>query len=271
MRNTVRSCALACVVILGIAAMPASAMTIDQAVSDTTAFCEWALGFNFDPATVQAVRDGVTSDMASNPSGSAATIKDMDDTMAWVNSNSPARVALLRSLIEPQLIAAWQGDTSASAASGKAVVAAWEKHHEIIANGTPPLRASVVKSYIAMFEFLSKQAGKSVPAGVADHAAFTKHVAALYSQAPPDQQMQFNGVQTLWLALQDAWASATPAQQNAMRAQWRGTAPVAAVARPTAPPHSGFSGQTWSVERWSEHNFVSNEGQMMLNNWSNPF
>jgi hypothetical protein len=269
-RNIVFVCALTCVVTLNITAAPASATTTDQAVSDTVAFCEWALGFKFDPATVQAVREGYATDSASDPSGTAATIKDMHDTIAWVQSN-PARSPLLRSLIEPQLIAAWQTDTSASAATGKTLVAAWQKHHQIIASGTPPLRASVVNSYIAMFEFLSKQAGKPVPPSVADHAQFTRHVAALYSAATPDQQMQFNNVQTLWLALQDAWASATPAEQNAMRAQWRGTAPVAHVPMPTAPPRSGFTGQTWSVQHWEEHNFVSSEGQSMLNSWSNPF
>ena len=257
---------------LGLAS-PASALTTDQVVNDTQPFVEWALGFKLDSASIQSIREGVATDMRSDPAGAQATVKDMNTVMAWVHSHSDAEVAMLRSLIEPQLIAAWQGDTSASGATGRTLIAAWEKHHRIIAKGTPPLRESVAKSYIAMFEFLCKQTGRQVPAAVANHAQFKQHIASLYAAASPADQMKFNGVQTLWLSLQSVWSGLSPAQQAAMRQQWRNPSHTSfvSVPQPAPPPSSGFTGQTWTVQRWSEHNFVESESESMMSSWSNPF
>src|SRR5579872_287306 len=265
-----RSLSLCCIAFVLLLA-PASAATVDQAVTDTRAFVEWSLGFKLDSAGVQAIRDGITTDMSSDAAGSQAVVNDMNTVMAWVHGHSPADSKLLRSLIEPELIAAWQADTSASAATGKTLVAEWRKHHQIVADGTPPLRASVVNSYIAMFEFLSKQAGRPVPPAIADRAQFTQHVASLYSSASPADQMKFNKVQTLWLALQEAWNSATPVQQAAMRQYWRTGRTTAAMPEPTARPGSGFTGQTWTVDRWKEHLFVESQSESMMSSWSNPF
>ena len=273
MRNALR-CTVLCAAALALSiSSPAAAMTTDEIVNDTRVFVEWALGFKLDPAAVQSIHDATTKDMSTDPAGVQATVKDMNDTMAWVNSHSPQDGEMLRSLIEPQLIAAWQGDTSASAATGKLIVAEWEKHKVIIASGTPPLRQSVVNSYIAMYEFIAKQAGEPVPPELANHAQFRKQVAAQYAAASPDAQMKFNKVQTLWLALQSMWQSATPAQQAALRQQWSGSSSSSAVANvPTPrPQHGGFSGQTWNEEQYKEKLFVDGEAQVMMSTWTNPF
>ncbi len=264
-------CSIVFVLLVAPAYAPASAATVDQAVTDTRAFVEWSLGFRLDPAGVQAIRDGITTDMASDQAGSQAVVNDMNTVMAWVHGHSTADSELLRSLIEPQLIAAWQADTSASAATGKTLVAEWRQHHQIVADGTPPLRASVVNSYIAMFKFLSKEAGKPVPAAVANRTQFTQRVASLYSSASPADQMKFNKVQTLWLSLKEAWNNATPAEQAAMRQYWRTGRTTAVVPMPTAKPGSGFTGQTWTVDHWKEHLFVESQSESIMSNWSNPF
>jgi predicted SnoaL-like aldol condensation-catalyzing enzyme len=132
----------------------------DQQVNDTRAFIEYAFGFQLDGPTVQLIRDGLTRDMAKNESGSMATLNDMNTFMSYVHSHPAASGALLRTYVEPELVAAFQADTSD--ATSKALVAAWRAHNHIIADGRPPLRKGVVDSYIAMFEFISKQAGKQV-------------------------------------------------------------------------------------------------------------
>jgi hypothetical protein len=276
MRHPGYRCLAICAAVLALTTTsPASAMTTDEVVNDTRTFVEWAFGFKLDPAAVQSIRAGTAIDMSSDPANVEANVKDMNDTMAWVGSHSAREGTLLRSLIEPELVAAWQGDTSASAATAKTLVAAWEKHNVIIASGTPPLRQKVVNSYISMFEFLSKQAGKSVPSAVSNHAQFTKQVAAQYSAASPDVQIQFNKVETLWYALQAMWQEATPAQQAAMRQQWRGSSSSGAIASAharTAPPRQGaFSSQTWNEGSYKEHLFVSSQAQVMMSTWSNPF
>jgi hypothetical protein len=250
---------------------PAVAGSDDQAVNDTRAFIEWVFGFKLDAPTMQAIRDGTAIEMSKDPAGVQAAVQDMDNVMAWVAKHSAGERALLRSLIEPQLVAASQADTGPGSDTSKRLVAAWRAHNHIIADGTPPLRRSVVDSYIAMFEFISKHAGKTEPAGVANHDQFAKRVAAQYASASPDMQMKFNNVQTLWLATQALWAQATPAQQKALSAQWRGTAKPVAAAPKAAPPKSGLSGQTWNLKRYEEHLFVQSAGQVIMSTWSNPF
>jgi len=258
------------IVALAISA-PASAGNDDRIVNDTRAFVEWAFGFKLDATIVQEIRDGVAIDAASDPSSVQASVQDMDNVMAWVAGHSAAERALLRSLIEPQLVALWQADTGPSSVASKRLVAAWRAHNHVVADGVPPLRRAVVDAYVAMFEFISKQAGKTVPAGIANHEQFAKHVAAQYAVASPDMQMKFNNVQTLWLATQVLWAQATPAQQSAFRAQWRGMAKPVAAAPRAAPAQSGFSAQTWNAQRYSEHLFVQGEARVMMSTWSNPF
>jgi hypothetical protein len=250
---------------------PAAAVeSSDQAATDTRAFVEWALGFTLDPATLQALRAGTATDMARDPAMVQGVVQEMDDVMAWVRTHPPADRTLLRSLIEPQLIAAWQADTGASSDTSRRLIAAWRAHNRIIAGGTPPLRRSVVDAYLAMFEFLSKQTGKPVPAEVANHAQFAQRVAAQYTAAPPAMQMQFNEVQPLWLAMQMLWAQSTPAQQAALRAQLRSAAPVAAG--PTsAPARTGLGGQTLLLGRYKEHLFVQQQARVWMSTWTNPF
>ncbi len=249
---------------------PAAAAGIDQAVNDTTNFIQWAFGFKLDAAATQSIRQGTATDMASDPASVQSGVSDMDTVMAWVAQHPASDSAMLRSLIEPQLIAAWQADTSASSATSRTMVAAWRKHNKIIAEGSPPLRRSVVDSYIAMFEFISKQAGKTVPAGIANHDQFARRVASQYAAAPAASQMQFNQIQPLWLSLQVLWAQASPAQQNAFRAAWRAK-PVAVKPPPTAGPHAGLSGNVSAEERYKEHMFVSMESQSIISSWTNPF
>jgi hypothetical protein len=267
--------ALYCAIALCAAALtlapssPASAITTDKATNDARVFIEWAFGFQLDPATVQSIHDGMASDLASDPAGTQATIKDMNNVMAWVNSHSVQQRALARSLIEPRLVAAWQGDTSSTAASAKAIVAAWEQHNVIIANGTPPLRHKIAADYIAMYEFIAKEAGKPIPPALANHAQFYKQVAAQYSAASPAMQMQFNQVQTLWYAVQIMWKNATPAQRAAIRQQWRGGSSTSnAVAAGQPPAQAGFTGQTSSIGNYKEHLFVSSQAQVMMSNWT---
>lgn len=248
---------------------PASAMTADEASNDARVFVEWAFGFKLDPATVQSINDGMATSLASDPAGTQKTIKDMNDIMAWVHSHSRQQSALLRSLVEPQVVATWQGDTSATAADSKAIVAAWEQHNVIIANGTPPLRKKIAADYIAMYQFIAKEAGKQVPPAIANHDQFYKQVAVQYTAATPALQMQFNNVQTLWLSMQSQWKNATPAQRAAMRQQWRGGPSTSSgVAAGQPPAQAGFAGQTSAMERYKEHTFVSEQAQVMLSNWS---
>jgi hypothetical protein len=252
---------------------PALASSTDQAASDTTKFVEWALGFKLDPAAVQSVRDNVAIDMSSDPSGAQATVNDLNKVMAWAAKHSASDNAILRSLVEPQLIAAWQGDTSASSATGRTLVAAWRKHNKIIAEGTPPLRRSVVDAFIAMYEFTAKQAGKPVPAAIADHNGFARRIAGQYPGAPAEAQMKFNQLVPWWLSLQSLWAQATPAEQNALRAAFRGK-PVAAQPPPTSAPQSGFSGNI-SVEeglkKMEMKHWMSSQAQNYMTGWSNVF
>jgi hypothetical protein len=251
----------------------ASASSTDQVVNDTRSFIEWAFGFKLTPALVQTIREGTTIDMSSDAAGVQATVKDINTVMAWVHKHRASDSLMLRSLIEPQLIAAWQGDTSASAATGKALVEAWRNHNQIIADGTPPLRRSVVDAYIGMFEFISKQAGKSVPAGISNHEQFAKRVAGQYPSASPEAQLQFNKVQTLWLSLQTIWARSTPSQQAALRQQWRGYSdkPVAVAPRKPATQQSqSLSRQTFDVERYKEKLFVDAQQREYFATWTNP-
>jgi hypothetical protein len=248
---------------------PAFAMTTDEATNDTRVFIEWAFGFKLDPATVQSIHDGTASDLASDPAGTQTNIKDMNDIMAWLTSHSVEQRFLLRTLVEPRLVAAWQGDTSATAATSKAIVAAWEKHNVIIANGTPPLRHKIAADYIAMYQFIAKVAGKPVPPAIANHAQFYKQVAAQYSAASPAMQMQFNSVQTLWYSVMVMWKNATPAQQAAIRQQWRGGSSTSnAVAAAQPPAQAGLNGQTSAMERYKEHLFVSSQAQVMMSTWT---
>ena len=252
--------------------LPGAALTTDQVTSTTRAFVEWAFGFKLDPASVQSIHDGTVIDMSSDPAGVQTAVKDMNTTMTWLKSHTPQDSQMLRSLIEPELVAAWQHDTGASSGTSKALFATWEKHKHILADGTPPLRESVVNSYIALYEFIAKQTGKPVPAAIANHAQFRKQVAAEYSAASPDMQMRFNKVQTLWLAVHNIWQSATPAQQAAMRKEWRNPSSGAhAAAAAPQPQHGGFSGQTWNEEQYKEHLFVEGESEVMMSSWSNPF
>jgi hypothetical protein len=237
---------------------------------DTRAFVEWAFGFKLDQTALQSIHDGTVIDFSSDPAGVVSAVKDMDNVTAWAGKHTAADSAMLRSLIEPQLIAAWQADTSASAGTSKTLVAAWRKRNQIIAEGRPPLRRAVVDAYIAMFEFTSKQAGKTVPAAIANHDQFARRIAGQYTTAPPESQMKFNQVQPLWLSLKALWAQATPAQQNAFRAVWRGK-PVAIKPPPTAAPQAGLSGNVSAEERYKEHMFVSMESQSIVSSWSNPF
>jgi len=272
MRNaTHRLVAIAASVVALAISPPAVAGNDDQVVNHTRALIEWVFGFKLDATTMQAIRDGTAIDMAKDPAGVQASVQDMDNVMAWVAKHSAGDRALLRSLIEPQLVAAFQADTDPSSDTSKRLVVTWRAHNHPIAEGTPPLRRAVVDSYVAMFEFISKHAGKSVPAGIANHDQFAKRVAAQYAAASPDMQMKFNNVQTLWLATQALWAQATPAQRNALSAQWRGTAKPVAAAPKAAPPKSGLSGQTWNLKRYEEHLFVQNAGQVIMSTWSNPF
>jgi hypothetical protein len=248
----------------------ALAAGIDQVVNDTTSFIEWAFGFKLDAAAVQSIRQGTATDMASDPASVQSGVSDMDNVMAWVAKHSPSDSAMLRSLIEPALVAAWQADTGASSDTSRTLVAAWRKHNQIIAEGRPPLRRAVVDAYIAMFEFISKQAGKTVPAGITNHDQFARRVASQYAAAPPASQMQFNQIQPLWLSLRALWAQATPAEQNAFRAAWRGK-PVAAKPPPTAAPQAGLGGQVSAEEKYKEHMFVSMESQSIISSWTNPF
>jgi hypothetical protein len=250
---------------------PAVAGNDDQVVNHTRALIEWVFGFKLDATTMQAIRDGTAIDMSKDPAGVQASVQDMDNVMAWVAKHSAGDRALLRSLIEPQLVAAFQADTDPSSDTSKRLVVAWRAHNHPIAEGTPPLRRAVVDSYVGMFEFISKHAGKSVPAGIANHDQFAKRVAAQYAAASPDMQMKFNNVQTLWLATQALWAQATPAQRNALSAQWRGTAKPVAAAPKAAPPKSGLGAQTFNEERYKEHLFVLGQSRAIMSTWSNPF
>ena len=153
----------------------------DQQVNDTRAFIEYAFGFSLDANTVQLIRDGLTSDMAKNESGSLATLNDMNTFMSYVHSHPAASGALLRTCIEPELVAAFQADTSDP--TSRALVATWRAHNHIVADGRPPLRKDVVESYIAMFEFISKQTGKQVPAEIKNHSQFSARVARQYATA----------------------------------------------------------------------------------------
>jgi len=242
-------------------------------VNDTRAFIEYAFGFQLDGPTVQLIRDGLTRDMAKNESGSMATLNDMNTFMSYVHSHPAASGALLRTYVEPELVAAFQAD--ASDATSKALVAAWRAHNHIIADGRPPLRKGVVDSYIAMFEFISKQAGKQVPSEIKNHPQFTARVARQYAAATPDSQLQFNRVQTLWLALQTMWAQASPAEKIALRQQWRGSpgqaAAQAQIEKPSTSAQSGFSGQISDEERYKEKLFVDSESRVWMSTWTNPF
>ncbi|HXM19016.1 MAG TPA: hypothetical protein VN934_09410 [Candidatus Tumulicola sp.] len=249
---------------------PALGASTDQALSINKSFIEWAFGFKLDSATLQSIRQGIVVDTASDPAGSQSSLDNMSTVMAWVAKHSPSESRLLRSVVEPNLVAQWQTDTGSSAFASKAVIAAWRKHNRIIAEGRPPLRRSVVNAYIAMYEFTAKQAGKPVPAAIADHAGFARRVAGQYAAAPADSQMKFNQIQPLWLSFQALWAQSTPAQQNALRAAFRAK-PVAVRPPPTAAPQSGLSGNVSAEEKYKEHLFVQNEGQSMMSNWSNPF
>jgi hypothetical protein len=237
---------------------------------DIRSFFEWALGFKLDPATVQSIGEGTAVDMSSDPAGVQSTVRDMYSIGAWVSKHSALESAMLRSLIEPQLVAGWQADTGNGSATSRALVAAWRTHNQIIAEGRPPLRRAVVDAYIAMFEFTSKQAGKTVPAEIASHDQFAKRIAAQYAAVPPAAQMQFNQIQALWLALQSLWAQATPAQQNTLRAQWRGK-PVAFKRPPTAAPQAGFSGNISAAAQYQQPSFVGGQSGVMLTTYSNPF
>lgn len=207
----------ACVLVL-VSSLPSRADTpSDQQVSHVKAFLEFALGFSLNDETMRYVRAGLANDMSTNPAGAAATFKDMDTVMAAVGSQSSAANAVLRSLLEPQLIAAWQGDMSDPTGSSQALVAQWRKHNHIIAEGRPPLRRKVANAFIAMIEFLCKESGKPVPSALASHSKFRSRLAKQYAAAPSDGQLNFNKVETLWLALQTEWKNATPAQRAAMR------------------------------------------------------
>jgi len=259
----------------GFIALSASAVLADasdQQVNDTRAFIEYAFGFSLDAPTVQLIRDGLTSDMAKNESGSLATLNDMNTFMSYVHSHPAASGALLRTYVEPELVAAFQADTSD--ATSRALVATWRAHNHIVADGRPPLRKDVVDSYIAMFEFISKQAGKQVPAEVKNHSQFSTRVARQYATATPDSQLQFNRVQTLWLALQTIWAQATPAEKAALRQQWRAPTQANAhahIATASSPAQSGFSGQIFNEEKYKEKLFVDGETQVYMATWTNPF
>jgi hypothetical protein len=252
---------------------PASAASTDQAANDTVRFVEWALGFKLDAATVQSIRDGTAIDMSSDPSGSQATVNDMDSVMAWAAKHSASDNAILRSLVEPQLIAGWQVDTGASSASERTLVAAWRKHNKIVAEGTPPLRQSVIDAFIAMYEFTAKQAGKPVPAAIADHKGFARRIAGQYPGAPAEAQMKFNQLVPWWLSLQSLWAQASPAERNTLRAAFRGK-PVAAQPPPTPAPQSGLSGNI-SVEqglkKMEMNHWMSSQAQSYMSGWSNVF
>ncbi len=249
---------------------PATAASTDQALNTNKNFIEWAFGFKLDSATLQSIRKGIVVDTQSDPAGSQTSLDYMNTVMAWVAQHSPSESRLLRSLVEPTLVATWQVDTGSSAFASRAVIAAWRKHNHIIAEGTPPLRRSVVNAYIAMFEFISKQAGKPIPALIANHDGFAKRVAGQYAAAPAASQMQFNQIQPLWLSIQDVWAQATQAQQNALRASWRGRS-VAAKPPQVAVPNQGASGQVSAEEKYKEHLFVESESESIMSNWSNPF
>ncbi len=237
-------------------------MTIVLA-DDTRAFIEWAFGFKLDAATVQSIGEGTATDMASDPAAAQATVKDMYVVGVWVAKHSASDSAMLRSLIEPQLVAAWQADTGAGSATSRALVAAWRRHNQIIAEGRPPLRRAVVDAYIAMFEFTSKQAGKPIPGQIANHDQFAKRVAAEYAAAPAAAQMQFNQIQPLWLSLQSLWAQAAPAQQNAFRVVWRGK-PIAVTAPPTATPQAGLSGNISAAQEYQQKAFVDEQLRSMI-------
>jgi hypothetical protein len=248
---------------------PALGASTDQALSLNKSFIEWAFGFKLDSATLQSIRKGIVVDTASDPAGSKSSLDYMNTVMAWVAQHSPSESRLLRSVVEPNLVAQWQTDTGSSAFASKAVIAAWRKHNHIIAEGTPPLRRSVVNAYILMFEFISKQTGRTVPAQIANHNAFASQVATQYAAATPDMQMRFNQIQSLWLSIQDLWAQATPAQQNALRASWRGSS-VAARAQRIAVPNQNAGGQVSAEEKYKEHLFVSSQSQVMMSTWTNP-
>ncbi|HXM19015.1 MAG TPA: hypothetical protein VN934_09405 [Candidatus Tumulicola sp.] len=252
---------------------PALALSTDQAESDITKFVEWAFGFKLDAAAVQSIRDGTAIDMSSDPSGAQATVNDMDNVMAWAAKHSASDNAILRSLVEPQIIAAFQADTGASAATERTLVAAWRKHNKIIAEGTPPLRQSVVDAFIAMYEFTAKQAGKPVPAAIADHAGFARRIAGQYPGAPAEAQMKFNQFVPWWLSLQSLWAQATPAEQHALRAAFRGK-PVAAQPPPTPAPQSGLSGNISTaqlIKKIEMQHWTSSQAQHMMEGWSSVF
>jgi len=247
----------------------------DQQVNATRGFLEYALGFPFDAATVQSIRDGMTIDMSTDATGAQNTLADMDKVMRWVHAQPAASGALLRSLIEPALIANFQTDTSASSATSKALVAAWRRHNHIIAEGTPPLRKAVVDAYVSLFEFVAKQSGKPVPAEVANHSRFVARVASQYAAAPPDSQLKFNRVQSAWLALQTLWAQSTPAEKATLRQQWHAAATAGnqtpAPAANAAPSQPGFSGQISDEEKYKEKLFVKSEAQVWMSTWQNPF
>lgn len=253
-------------------AAPTAALSNEQIVNNTRAFIEWAFGFRLDPATVQSIRAGTAIDMSGDPNGVLAVVQDMNTVMGWVHSRSAAESTLLRSLIEPQLVAAWQTDTGASSATSKRLVAVWRAHNRILADGQPPLRQSVVNAYLSMFDFISRNSGKPEPAAVANHAAFTARVARQYSSAPAESQLKFNQVQTVWLALQAMWANSSQAEKAAIVRQWR--APQRSVAaRAPAPARSqgGFSSKLSLANRFSsEHLFVQSQTNLMMSSWTNP-
>ena len=258
--------------ILVVNAAGALAQPSDQQVNDTRAFIEYNFGFSLDATTVQLIRDGLTKDMAKNESGSLSTLNDMNTYMSYVHSHPAAAGALLRTYIEPELVAAFQADTSD--ATSRALVTVWRAHNHIIAEGHPPLRQGVVDSYIAMFEFISKQTGKQVPAEIKNHSQFATRVARQYAAATQDSQLQFNRVQTLWLALQTMWAQATPAEKVALRSQWRSPSQASTqtnVANSSSEGQSGFSGQISSEERYNEKRFVDVQEHVWMATWTNPF
>jgi hypothetical protein len=237
-------------------------MTIVLA-NDIRSFVEWALGFKLDAATAQSIEDGTAVDMSSDPAGVQATVRDMYSIATWATKHSASESAMLRSLIEPQLVAGWQADTGNGSATSRALVAAWRSHNQIIAEGRPPLRRAVVDAYVTMFEFTAKQAGKPIPGQIANHDQFAKRMAAEYAAAPAAAQMQFNQVQPLWLSLQSLWAQATPAQQNAFRAVWRGK-PVAVKPPPTAAPQAGFGGNIGAAQEYQQKSFVDGQLRTMM-------
>ncbi|MDQ6824230.1 MAG: hypothetical protein M3007_02060, partial [Candidatus Eremiobacteraeota bacterium] len=117
-----------------------------QQVDQTRQFMEFVFGFKLDPPLVQSIQDGLAADLKTNEAGALSTLNDMRTVMHWVQSQPAAGGKLLRSYIEPELVASFRNDSSDSSGTSKALVAAWRSHNQIIADGRPPLRRDVVQA-----------------------------------------------------------------------------------------------------------------------------